>query len=43
MFIDQNPLEQIKLVHLFKVTGLNLHVIIMKPKIQLIFSAARQY
>ena len=36
MFIDEDPLVQVKFVHLFKVTGLNLRAIIIKPEIQLI-------
>ena len=37
----KNPLGQLKFVRLFRVTVLNLHVIIMKPKFKLINSAAR--
>ena len=40
----QNPcLGQVKFVHLFKAVVLNLHVIMMKPEIKLIISAARLY
>ena len=35
--------EQLKFVRLFKVTVLNLLVIIMKPKFKLIISAARSH
>ena len=41
MFIDEDPLTQVKFVHLFKVTVLNLHVIMMKPGTKLINSAVR--
>ena len=41
MLVDEDPLEQVKFVHLFKVNVLNLHVIIMKPDIKLIISVAR--
>ena len=37
----KNPLRQVKFVRLFKVAVLNLHVIMMKPEIKLIISAAR--
>ena len=40
--IDED-LGQVKFVHLFKVTVLNLHVIMIKPKVNLIISAARLY
>ena len=36
----KNPLGQVKVARLFKVTVLNLHVIMMKPEIKLIISAA---
>ena len=39
--IDEDPLGQVKFVHLLKVTVLNLHVIMMKPKTKLIILAAR--
>ena len=32
----KNPLGEVKFVHLFEVTVLNLHVIMMKPEIKLI-------
>ena len=38
-----NPLGQVTFVRLFKVTALNLHVIMMKPEIKPIISAARLY
>ena len=41
--IDEDPLGQVKFVHLFKVTVLNLHVIMIKPKVNLIILAARLY
>ena len=41
MLIDKDPLGQVKFVRLFKVTVLNLHVIMKKPEIKLIISAAR--
>ena len=41
MFNDEDPLGQVKFVHLFKATELNLHVIMMKPEMKLIISAAR--
>ena len=34
--MDEDPLGQVKFVHLFKVTVLNLHVIMMKPETNLI-------
>ena len=40
--IDED-LGQVKFVHLFKVTVLNLHVIMIKPKVNLIISAVRLY
>ena len=43
MLIDEDPLGQVKFVRLFKVTVLNLCVIMMKPKIKLMISAARLY
>ena len=43
MLIDEDPLRQVKFVQLFKVTVLNLHVVMMKPEIKLIISAARLY
>ena len=43
MLMDEDPLGQVKFVSLFKVTVLNLHVIMMKPEIKLIISAARLY
>ena len=39
--VDEDPLGQVKFVHLFKVTVLNLHVIMMKPETKLIILAAR--
>ena len=36
--IDEDHLGQVKLARLFKVTVLNLHVILIKPKIKLIIS-----
>ena len=39
--IDEDPLEQVKFVRLFKVTVLNFHAIMMKPEMELIISAAR--
>ena len=39
----KKPLGQVKFVRLFKVTLLNLHVIMMKPDIKLIISAVRLY
>ena len=41
MLIDEDPLGQVKFVRLFKVAVLNLHVIMMKPAIKLIISAAK--
>ena len=43
IFVDENPLGQVKFVQLFKVTMLHLHVIMMRPEMKLITSAARQY
>ena len=40
----KDPLGKVKFVHLFKVTVLNLHVILIKPKVNyLIILAARLY
>ena len=39
----KHPLGQVKFVRLFKATVLNLYVIMMKPEIELIISAARLY
>ena len=36
MFIDEDHLGQVKFGQLFKVTVLNLHVIMIKPEIKLI-------
>ena len=41
MLIDEDPLGQVKFVRLFKVTMLNLHIIMMKPDIELIISATK--
>ena len=43
MLMDEDPLGQVKFVGLLKVTVLNLHVIMTKPDIKLIISAARLY
>ena len=40
--IDEDPLGQAKFVHLFKVTALNLHAIMMKPEIKLIIRELKQ-
>ena len=39
----KNPLGQVKFVHLLKVAVLNLHVIMMKPEIEMKISAAGLY
>ena len=41
MLINEEPFGTSLYVSLFKVTVLNLHVIMMKPEIKLIISAAR--
>ena len=41
--INEDPLGQVKFVHLFKVTVLNLHVIMIKPKVNFIILAAKPY
>ena len=41
--IDEDPLGQVKFAHLFKVTVLNLHMIMTKPETKLIILAARLY
>ena len=41
--IDKDPLGQVKFVHLFKVTVLHLHVIMIKPKVNLIIFTAGLY
>ena len=43
MLINEDPFEQVEFEHLYEVTVLNLHVIMMKPEIKLIISAARLY
>ena len=40
MFIDEDPLGQVKFVHLFIVTVLNSHVIMKKAETKLIILAA---
>ena len=39
----KSPLGQVKFVHLIKDAVLNLHVIMMKPEIKMIISAANLY
>ena len=41
--IDEDPQGKVKFVELFKITVLNLHVLMMMPEIKLIISAARLY
>ena len=43
MLIDEDPLEKVKFMRLFKVTVLNLYVIMMRQEIKLIISAGRFY
>ena len=41
LLIDEDSLEQVKFVYLFKAIVLNSHVIMMKPEIKLMNSLAR--